>query len=110
MSMIVSSRIIEDAKQVDGRRWITERHTRDDGTFVDVTYMAGPKDDVSDMLLIRAAQITAADMAALDAPPPEKYYSKTEVFAAVEKVFGKDSSKQLEPELAADITQAVEIK
>jgi hypothetical protein len=54
---VVNSQIIEDAAQRDGRRWITERHTLDDGSYQDVTYMAGAKDKVTDMLPIRAAQI-----------------------------------------------------
>lgn len=54
---VTKSQIIDDAPQHDGRRWITERHYLDDGTYEDVTYIAGAKDNVVEMLPIRAAQI-----------------------------------------------------
>lgn len=57
---IKSSEIIEDHVQIDGRRWITERHVADDGTEFRVVYMAESKADVSVMLPIRAAQIEQA--------------------------------------------------
>lgn len=57
--MIVTSTILEDHSQKDGRRAITERHTFDDGTYQDVSYLAEPKDDVKAMLGERAKQIEA---------------------------------------------------
>lgn len=110
--MIVSSKIIEDAPQKDGRRWITERHTRDDGTYQDVTYMAESTDAVGDMLLIRAAQIEAEDSRIANLPPEEKTYTQSEVLAKVEKIFGKDGKALFAPELAqaADAAQAAEIE
>ena len=37
---IFSSRIAEDARQVDGRRWVREQHTDHVGVVHEVVYMA----------------------------------------------------------------------
>lgn len=37
---IVSSRIAEDSRQIDGRRWVREHHTDQTGVVHEVVYMA----------------------------------------------------------------------
>lgn len=37
---IISSRIAEDARQIDGRRWVREQHTDQMGVVHEVVYMA----------------------------------------------------------------------
>lgn len=55
--MIVESTVIEDSRQVDGRRHVREVHVDDVGVEHHVTYLAESKADVNAMLPIRAAQI-----------------------------------------------------
>lgn len=54
---IVTSTIVEDRIQIDGRRSIIERHVDDLGVEHLVFYLAESKEDVEAMLPIRAAQI-----------------------------------------------------
>jgi hypothetical protein len=65
---IVSSIIIEDSPQIDGRRWIRERHTDSLGVPHDRVYMAAAKFDTSTILTVDAAsidaQLTADEIAA----------------------------------------------
>lgn len=56
---VVSSVIIEDHAQVDGRRHVRERHTTDLGDVIDVQYVAEADADVEASLAPRAAQIEA---------------------------------------------------
>lgn len=53
--MIVSSIILLDNPQTDGRRVIIEQHTDDQGCLQEVSYMANEDTDV-DMKLIQHAQ------------------------------------------------------
>ena len=56
---IVSSTIIEDARQRDGRRHVCERHVDHLGGVRDVRYMAESGADATAILPTRAAQIEA---------------------------------------------------
>lgn len=73
---IISSKVVEDQPQVDGRRSIHELHVDHLGEIYDVFYMAAEKDDVSAVLATRATQIeddlAAAELAAnlLEASQP----------------------------------------
>lgn len=62
---IVSSTIIEDAPQVDGRRAIRERHTDSHGIAHDVDYLAEADADVESILATHAAGV-AAQLAATE--------------------------------------------
>lgn len=55
--MIVSSEIISDVRQIDGRRSVVERHVSDDGKEVIVSYMAEARADARLEMLVRSAQI-----------------------------------------------------
>jgi len=46
--------------QIDGRRWVQEVHTDDQGVEHPVNYMAGPGDDLDAALVARAIEIAAA--------------------------------------------------
>jgi hypothetical protein len=63
MATISSSQIIEDVKQVDGRRWILERHIDNAGIERLVRYLAAAGDDTAALLATHAAQV-AANLAA----------------------------------------------
>lgn len=52
--MIVSSLILDDARQADGSRWITERHTDQLGLAYDIRYLA---DALTDILAAMAARV-----------------------------------------------------
>ena len=62
---IVSSTIIEDAPQSDGRRWITERHVDQLGIEHLVHYMAAAATNTAPIMAARAIQI-GADLAAAE--------------------------------------------
>lgn len=62
---IVSSVVLLDSTQIDGRRDIYEVHTDQTGVEVCVSYLAEPGDDVAAILAARAAQISA-DLAAAE--------------------------------------------
>jgi hypothetical protein len=55
MLSIVSSSILEDRVQIDGRRHIHERHVDSAGTTYDYFWMAEADLDTSDILAARAA-------------------------------------------------------
>lgn len=57
---IVSSAIVEDHAQIDGRRSIIEHHTDDQGVVYAVFYLAEAEAVVEEMLPIRAALLEAA--------------------------------------------------
>ena len=59
MAIIVSSTIVSDSPQSDGRRYVRERHVEADGTRHDVTWMAEVGQEADAFLAIRAAQIEA---------------------------------------------------
>jgi hypothetical protein len=56
---IVSSAIVEDAPQIDGRRAVTEAHTDQVGVVRRCQYMAGAGEDVAATMGGRVAQINA---------------------------------------------------
>lgn len=55
---IISSQIITDSAQADGRRYIRERHTDHLSKLYDVVYLAEIEATIQDVLLTRAALIT----------------------------------------------------
>ena len=57
--MIISSTIIEDRSQRDGRRSVTERHVDSTGSAHDVYYLAESNTDVNVAMAARVPQITA---------------------------------------------------
>jgi hypothetical protein len=57
---IVSSQIIEDRVQVDGRRSVRERHTDDLDSVHDVSYLAEAEANISTTMAARVAQIEAS--------------------------------------------------
>lgn len=56
---IVSSEIVEDRVQVDGRRSVHERHTDDQGRVHEVAYLAEAGENVTTAMNSRVAQINA---------------------------------------------------
>jgi hypothetical protein len=62
MASIVSSKIIADLVQRDGRHWITERHVDNAGIEHLVTYLAAVGTDAAAVMAARVAQL-AADIA-----------------------------------------------
>lgn len=57
--MIISSEIVRQITQVDGRIDVTERHTYDDGATQDISYLADPALDLRLVATQRAANINA---------------------------------------------------
>jgi len=66
---IVSSRIAEDSRQIDGRRWVREQHTDQRGVVHEVVYMAeaGQMVDLVASAARILAQLTEAEIAANEA-------------------------------------------
>lgn len=56
---IISSVITEDNRQIDGRRWICERHTNSTGSVREIRYMAGALTVVTTIMAARVAQLDA---------------------------------------------------
>lgn len=56
---IVSSEIIEDSPQADGRRWITEQHVDQLGLAYEFRYLADADADPAGRLASRAAELDA---------------------------------------------------
>jgi hypothetical protein len=56
---IVSSTIVEDSRQIDGRRWIRERHVDQLGLEHIVMYLCEAAFDVPTAMAARAIQISA---------------------------------------------------
>ena len=66
---IVSSRIAEDSRQIDGRRWVREQHTDHVGVVHEIVYIAEvgqTMDPVASAARIEA-QLTEAEIAANEA-------------------------------------------
>jgi hypothetical protein len=61
---IVSSQIVEDRLQSDGRRHVRERHTDNLGRVQDVVYMAESGANVTTAMNARVADLNAALIAA----------------------------------------------
>lgn len=57
---VVSSSILEDRPQRDGRRSVRERHTDHAGRTHDVTYLAEPGDDVETVMLARVPSVNTS--------------------------------------------------
>lgn len=57
---IISSKIREDAAQIDGRRYITEIHADHSGREHTVTYLAEPDADTQAALAVHAANVAAS--------------------------------------------------
>lgn len=56
---IVNSTIIEDRAQVDGRRFVRERHTDNLGAIQEVSYLAEAGADVNAAMTARVATLDA---------------------------------------------------
>jgi|GEM_PF-6650443 len=54
---IISSNIIADSKQADGRRWVTEEHVDSGGVGHRVTYMSGAQADAESAMNARVASV-----------------------------------------------------
>ena len=54
---IVSSQIVEDSPQIDGRRWVREVHTDDAGLMHEFAYLAEAASNVSAIMAARAADL-----------------------------------------------------
>lgn len=65
---IVSSQIVEDRAQIDGRRSIRERHVDHAGNEQFVSYLADAVANVAQTMSDRVAQLSDA----VDNPPPEE--------------------------------------
>lgn len=76
--MIVSSSLqIDPIKQVDGRFWVTETHSLDDGTSQVFQYLASPDVDTQAVMTSRASAINEAIVEDAQAVP----YSITSIQA-----------------------------
>ena len=66
---IVSSRLAEDSRQIDGRRWVREQHTDHVGVVHEIVYMAevGQVVDLMASATRLDAQLTEAEIAANEA-------------------------------------------
>lgn len=60
---VISSVIVEDSVQADGRRWIRERHTDQAGKIYEFAYLALASDNVTTMMNARIASINAGMVA-----------------------------------------------
>lgn len=90
---IVSSTIVEDAAQVDGRRYIRERHVDHLGTVIEVLYLGAANTDANAVMLARVPSIevgqtqneihaNVANALSDDEPAPTFNYSTQNQFAA----------------------------
>lgn len=75
---IVASVIVEDAPQMDGRRWVRERHTDHLGAAHDVLYLALAEADAEAIMAARVSAIEAQLAAAEIAANVEEAASKAE--------------------------------
>lgn len=57
MITIISSEIVEDSTQIDGRRQIRERHISSGGTIHEFVWMAEQGQDVSEIISNRAMEL-----------------------------------------------------
>ena len=66
---IISSRIAEDSRQIDGRRWVREQHTDHVGVVHEVVYMAeaGQVVDLAASAARLETQLTEAEITANEA-------------------------------------------
>jgi len=66
---IVSSRIAEDSRQIDGRRWVREQHTDQMGVVHEIVYMAeaGQVVDLAASAARLETQLTEAEITANEA-------------------------------------------
>lgn len=59
--MITSSSFSIGHAQIDGRRYVTETHERDNGEKLTIEYLASPGTDYEAVMTSRAAQINEAE-------------------------------------------------
>lgn len=64
---VVSSQIVEDRPQIDGRRSVRERHVDHIGREIFISYLAAQSANAAQIMADRVAQLS--DM--VDNPPPE---------------------------------------
>jgi len=66
---IISSRIAEDSRQIDGRRWVREQHTDHVGVVHEIVYMAevGQVVDLAASATRLDVRLTEAEIAANEA-------------------------------------------
>ena len=66
---IISSRIAEDSRQIDGRRWVREQHTDQMGVVHEIVYMAeaGQVVDLAASAARLETQLTEAEITANEA-------------------------------------------
>lgn len=70
-SQIVSSIVSSEGAQADGRFWVTETHTFDDGSTTSFVYLADKGIGTNAVMAQRAADINAA---IASAPPPDPVF------------------------------------
>lgn len=91
---IVSSEIVSDSPQADGRRWVTERHVDHVGAVHVVTYMAEAATNVQTIMAARVPALEAgakqaelranlANALSDDTPAPTTNYSTNAEFSAL---------------------------
>lgn len=97
---IVSSKIVEDHAQIDGRRSVRELHVSDDGAEHFVEYLAEPKADIAEMLSVRAKQLDAM----LAAQQEQK-----EADAIAEKMRAQELLKLADSSIAAILKVPIEV-
>jgi hypothetical protein len=98
---IISSAIVEDSRQSDGRRWIRERHTDQIGLVYEFAWMAASGQDATAVMTARVADINTglianeiasniADVAANGslANPVLNYSTAAANFLVLRAVFG----------------------
>jgi len=66
---LLSSRIAEDSRQIDGRRWVREQHTDHVGAVHEIVYLAeaGQVVDLAASATRLDAQLTETEIAANEA-------------------------------------------
>lgn len=67
--MLVSSTVSTQQPQIDGRFWVVETHSFDDGSIREFSYLADPGTDANAVMAARAAEIEAELAAAAIAVP-----------------------------------------
>ena len=91
---IISSTIIEDSVQKDGRRWICERHVDHISEIFEIRYMAGAGTNINDIMTSRIVLLESeskrqelennlANALSNDSPAPTTKYSTNAEFAAL---------------------------
>jgi hypothetical protein len=105
MHAIIKSQITERSVQHDGRVYITEVHTFDDGMEYSTTYLADPKDSEDEALRVRAIELVedrdAGEKSLADAAVEAVIIAKRDqYFATLDDKTLKDAVKLTDEELA----------